>query len=191
MEVSIDNARKISIEVLDIMVSKFISNNEVVEKLDQLRYRSKIIFNPRLKTTAGRARCEYLKNEFTMELNKKVLSENPDGFRATVIHELCHLIDGIIHGKTSGHGARWQNLMYIAGENPERTHTLNCEVRRQKRYKAFCGCDEGHELTIQRIRKIQDGKRYRCKRCREPITENKNQTLSALVEQAAKKLGYT
>jgi SprT protein len=188
--VTLEKAREISIEAIDL-IKKIVISDGRKEDLEWLKYNMKIKFNSRLKTTGGRARSNSITGLYEMELNEKLLLANPTEFRATVIHELCHLADSVIHGRTSGHGKRWQNLMYAAGEKPKRAHNMKCEVRRQKRYRAYCGCSEGHQITIGMLKKISTGKAgYKCRRCKEQIQATQNEVLSTIVENSAKALGF-
>ncbi|MFK5955745.1 MAG: SprT-like domain-containing protein [Planctomycetota bacterium] len=87
-------------------------------------------WNPRLRTTIGRAFLE----EGKLELNPLLLGRHPEEMRGVVIHELAHLVVTARYGlRVAPHGAEWKNLMRLAGESTSATHSLNVEGLRAPR----------------------------------------------------------
>jgi SprT protein len=89
--------------------------------------------------------------------------------RATVVHELCHVVAEMRHGKgVASHGAQWQALMLALGERPVRTHDVDRSglARRMRRVPAACACaDRVHRLSALRVGRMRRGWRYECRAC--------------------------
>lgn len=86
-------------------------------------------WNPRLRTTIGRAMLE----EMVFELNPMLLGRHPQEMRGVVIHELAHLVNTARHGlQVAPHGAQWKQLMREVGESTRATHDLDVEGLRAK-----------------------------------------------------------
>lgn len=100
---------------------------------ENLQDKLKWCWNPRLRTTIGRALLE----DGLLELNPLLLGRHPEEMRGVVIHELAHLVVTARHGlRVAPHGAEWKNLMRLAGESTSATHNLNVEgLRSAKRRK--------------------------------------------------------
>lgn len=80
----------------------------------------KIIFNNRLKTTAGR--CDYAAR--VVDLSPSLMRENVKEFCNTIIpHELAHQVAFDVYGDT-GHGPDWKSVMVVYGIEPARCHSL-------------------------------------------------------------------
>jgi len=57
---------------------------------------------------------------------------SPSERRWLVLHELCHIVDGVLHGRTSGHGEPWKNLMRALRVEPRRCHRIGTkDVKRE------------------------------------------------------------
>lgn len=130
---------------------------------------AKIILNPRMRSTGGRAR--YSRN--SIELNVRLLSENPDQIKQVFAHELAHLLSVELFGLTRGRGHKraWRNVMRRLGYEPRRTHSMDTRELRHGRgpvapvAKAQCGCMT-HNLKPVRYKKMLQGVKYSCKRCK-------------------------
>ena len=88
-------------------------------------------WNPRLKTTLGRAIFE----DMVVELNPLLLARYPGQVRHVLIHEVAHLVVQRLHGTQSPHGSIWKSYMSKAGESPAATHNLDVSDLRRKRTK--------------------------------------------------------
>jgi len=87
-------------------------------------------WNPRLRTTAGRA---FLK-ERRIELNPLLLARHPEVVRTVVIHEFAHLVAHRMSSREPGHGPTWRALMHAAGLPARASHTLPvADLRRPRR----------------------------------------------------------
>lgn len=87
-------------------------------------------WNPRLRTTIGRALLE----EGVLELNPLLLGRHPEEMRGVVIHELAHLVVTARHGlRVAPHGEAWKALMRASGESTRATHDLDVEGLRSTR----------------------------------------------------------
>lgn len=90
-------------------------------------------WNPRLRTTAGRA---FLR-ERRVELNPLLLARHPEVVRSVVIHEFAHLVAHRLRPREPGHGPTWRDLMRAAGLPPRASHTLPVEdLRRPRRRRS-------------------------------------------------------
>lgn len=93
-------------------------------KAEDLASRLQWRWNPRLRTTIGRALLE----EGMMELNPLLLGRHPEEMRPVVVHELAHLVVTARHGlRVAPHGAEWKALMRLSGESTRATHDLNVD----------------------------------------------------------------
>lgn len=82
----------------------------------------KIIFNKRLKTTAGRAFVE--SSPQYIDLSNELLWQHPEEFYKVIIpHEAAHLA-AYTRYADSGHGKGWKLIMSYLGLPSERCHTL-------------------------------------------------------------------
>jgi len=90
-----------------------------------------ISYNPRLRTTLGRAMLD----ERRVELNPRLLCAHPGEIVPTLVHELAHLVVHARCGRGKPHGRRWAALMHAAGLTPSRTHNLPAakKLRRTRR----------------------------------------------------------
>ncbi len=88
-------------------------------------------WNPRLRTTIGRALLE----EGVLELNPLLLGRHPEEMEPVVVHELAHLVITARYGLSAPpHGEAWKALMRQAGHSTKATHNLNVDgLRRPKR----------------------------------------------------------
>lgn len=88
----------------------------------------RIVFNNRLKTTAGR--CDY--SERLIDLSTSLMRENVAEFCNTIIpHELAHQVAFDVYGDT-GHGPDWKSVMIAYGIEPARCHSLTTGATRSR-----------------------------------------------------------
>ena len=92
--------------------------------------------------------------------------------RATVLHELCHLVAHARHGRRiRPHGAEWCALMQALGVDPERCHHVDRTGLRRARSRqvARCAC-RTHALGAVRADRLRRGTAiYRCRHCAAPL----------------------
>ena len=123
-------------------------------RLDKLAGRVSVVWNRRMRTTAGRAFWP----EGKIEMNPKLEEVAPDEIRQTMLHELAHLVAYERAGRRriSAHGAEWRQACADLGIPGERvTHSLPLPSRTMKRkWRYSCpACGE----SFDRVRKM---KRY-------------------------------
>ena len=120
--------------------------------LDALAEKLTVIWNPRMRTTAGRAFWP----DGKIELNPKLQEIAPDEVRGTLLHELAHLVAYARAGRRriSAHGPEWRLACADLGIPGERaTHSLPLPGRTmRKKWRYTCpGCGEGFD----RVRKMK------------------------------------
>ena len=120
-----------------------------------------VVFNPRLRSTAGRAFLE----TGVIELNQKLFNENKDAFMLdTIPHELAHIVAYQVFAD-KGHGYGWYSVMTTLGIEGKRCHSYKVE-KTGKTYTYRCSC-QTHEFTPQRHAWANKGKSYVCKHCKD------------------------
>lgn len=99
-------------------------------RAEELIPRVRIVYNPRLTTTLGRANLD----DPRVELNPRLLAEHPAELIPTLAHELAHLVVHQRHGKsTKPHGAEFRLLLRRLGLPDEARHHLPVRHLRRKR----------------------------------------------------------
>ncbi|QQL44970.1 SprT-like domain-containing protein [Sulfuriroseicoccus oceanibius] len=120
----------------------------------------RVVFNPRLKSTAGRA----LPGAALIELNPRLVPIGDEHLLETLWHEAAHLLARKRHPirRIQPHGAEWQQACTDLGiPGAAATHRLPLPRTRQ-RPKFLYRCPEcGYE--IQRVRRIRA--EAACHRC--------------------------
>lgn len=116
---------------------------------DNLAESFSIAWNPRMRSTAGRAMLNTLK----IEMNPRLLEISHEEVYRTVLHELAHLVAWKRDGER-GHGTAWRAACTELGIPGEKsTHSLPLPVRKQRkqwRYKCtHCG------EAFDRVRRIK------------------------------------
>ena len=116
----------------------------------------------------------------TIRINYVLLKENVEHFiQQTVGHEYAHLVTDQLYalnkiGKPSPHGREWKNVMRSIKLRPDRCHNYNTEnssTKIQRRWKYTCGCiNKPHMISTTLHNRIKRGRKYRCQRCKKPIT---------------------
>lgn len=105
--------------------------DEVLQKWDCLDLTTAMTWtwNPRLRTTAGRAVFADMK----IELNPLLLARHPEEMEGLLVHEAAHLVVQRLHGRQPPHGAQWKAYMRAAGHSTRATHQLDVRGLRRKR----------------------------------------------------------
>lgn len=132
--------------------------------------RVKVELNNRLRSTGGRASLRSLK----IELNPRLLGKNLEHVRMVFIHELSHLIDYHVRGR-SNHDYHFHSIM----------ESLGCEgttympkgldksgvPERKGSARIPHHCEEGcvHMLTKYKAGKIARGAQYICRKSKKPL----------------------
>jgi predicted SprT family Zn-dependent metalloprotease len=111
-------------------------------------------YNPRLRTTLGRA----VYGDDRVELNVHLLREHPDQLIPTLVHELAHLAVRRRYGESAApHGRAFRKLVAATGLPPETTHNLPAARRlrrRRRRYVYLHVCDGcGYSFVGRSVRR--------------------------------------
>jgi len=122
--------------------------------LDDLSKKVRVVWNRRMRTTAGRAFWPAGR----IELNPRLLDLEGDEVQGTLLHELAHLLAYARSGqrRIKPHGVEWQLACVHLGIPNERvTHSSPLQGRKmRRRWRYTCpSCGEGFD----RVRKM---KRY-------------------------------
>ena len=140
-----------------------------------------VIWNRRLRTTAGRAHLSTIQ----IHLNPRLLARVPERIDEVLTHEAAHLATALVHGRNAQHhGPEWRALMEQAGHDASRTHDFpveglyrsrswflhhcpDCGDRRildVARADRACGCSA--KITVYRAPRTDKGRRalerHRC-----------------------------
>jgi SprT protein len=111
-----------------------------------------VTWNPRLKTTAGRA----YRSGWMIELNPRLADISQEEIDRTFRHELAHLVSYARAGRNriAAHGPEWRQAcadLGIPGE--DRCHDLPFERSRQRRKWAYECPKCGH--ILERVRRVK------------------------------------
>ena len=89
-----------------------------------------VVWNSRLRTTAGRVFMKRLQ----IQLNPRLLARVPERIDEVLAHEAAHLVTYRRHGSAvSQHGGEWQGLMESAGFAGAATHDFPIEGLQPRR----------------------------------------------------------
>jgi len=137
-------------------------------KID-LRMIIKVEWNNRMRSCAGKAFCF----QQIIKLNARLLSENESELIPTFLHEVAHLIDFQIRGK-SNHDYHWKSILTDMGEKDDRCHNMDVSNLKNKvqKFEVYCNC-KTWQFTKNRITKMNRGMSYGCPKCKTAITFNK------------------
>jgi predicted SprT family Zn-dependent metalloprotease len=115
-------------------------------------------YNTRLRTTGGRA----VLNTNSVELNPRLLGENPDQFLTVLVHELAHLVVYARNPYASDHGLEFRMLMKHAGLDPRATHQMDTAQVRGTRFLYLHHCPScQYSFIVRSVRR-----RAICPTCR-------------------------
>ncbi|MBT8038490.1 MAG: SprT-like domain-containing protein [Verrucomicrobiae bacterium] len=114
--------------------------------LDALAKKVVVVWNARMRTTAGRAFWP----EGKIELNPKLMDVAPGEVRGTLLHELAHLVAYARAGRRriAAHGAEWRQAcvdLGIAGERATHSLPLPGRTMRKKWRYACPACGDGFD----------------------------------------------
>ena len=103
--------------------------------VEDLRAAIGVCWNPRLRTTIGRA----LLDDMVVELNPTLLARYPEEVRPVLLHEAAHLVVRRLFGpSTPPHGKFWKAYMRSVGVSTRATHNLDVSgLRRPRRRKGW------------------------------------------------------
>lgn len=109
-------------------------------------------------------------------LNLPLMERNESNFlNDTIPHEVAHLVANAIKAQKriveGAHGKTWKRVMsQVYGLNPTRCHQYDTSGvgRNVKKYRYVCSCQK-FSLGSTRHNKIQNGAKYRCKKCKKEL----------------------
>jgi SprT protein len=120
---------------------------------EALLKKASVVYNPRLRTTLGRAILQAMR----VELNPHLLNDHPGELVPTLAHELAHLVVYRRHGRVAPHGQQFRHLMAQVGLSAQATHELNVEHvrrRRRRKYLYLHRCSDcGYSFVARRPRR--------------------------------------
>jgi len=128
--------------------------------LDAVALKVVVQWNPRMRTTAGRAFWPCAR----IELNPKLQEIAPEEVQGTLLHELAHIVAYARAGRRriKAHGAEWQQACVDLGIPGERvTHSLPLPGRKMKRQWRYTCPECG--VSFERVRKMK--RRAACYAC--------------------------
>lgn len=123
--------------------------------------RPTLVFNNRLRTTAGRAFLETNTVELNPSLDFEFLMAD------TLPHEYGHLVAFSFFGER-GHGPEWRRACKNLGMTEvTRCHSQDVSAKRtiQRRWEYTCQCANPHHVATVTHNKIQAGAHRRCTVC--------------------------
>ena len=129
-----------------------------------------VIWNRRLRTTAGRAHLR----ELTIQLNPRLLARVPYRIDEVLAHEAAHLAVGLVHGTTvPHHGPEWSAWMVEVGHDPNAKHDFPVEgllVSRSYFLHVCTGCGERRITSRSRVPRECGCARHKVQTYRAPRT---------------------
>jgi len=116
--------------------------------MPDLAERVSIAYNPRLRTTLGRA----LLADNRVELNVRLLREHPGELLPTDVHELAHLAVRMRYGNVQSHGMHFRAFMRAVNLSAASTHSLPTKhlKSRRRRYVYLHRCSDCGMMFIAR-----------------------------------------
>lgn len=105
-----------------------------------------------------------------LKFNLDLASRNLKTFlKTTVPHEIAHVIQLRQNPRSKPHGSEWKFFCkLLTGHYLPRCHDYEVVSRNSNQILASCSCQQ-FSLTRIRVRRIQQGVQYRCKKCRQII----------------------
>lgn len=147
-----DKERRVLVKGVDAGLGELCRGHLERLKLVELAGRVVVEWNPRMRSSAGRA----LWPHGLIQLNPRLLEISEAEVRRTVLHELAHLIayERHPHRRIKGHGPEWRRACADVGIPDERaTHQLALPtrtMRRQWRYEC-----PACEKSFERVRRFR------------------------------------
>jgi len=111
-----------------------------------------------------------------IRLNPGLFKRNREEFlKRTVPHEYAHIVVHNYYPEFKHHGWEWQNVMKILGADVTRCHNYDVEDFRIKKQRNWiemsCACRK-HNISSVIYNRIKKGRKYICKKCRNPLSAN-------------------
>lgn len=134
--------------------------------------------------TAGIASCNRFGDNSSIRYNAQLLEQEGETFLArTVPHEVAHIVAQTVFGgiyKKVGHGADWKKVMAFFGVDATRCHSYDVSevsTRKTTTFPVFCKCPTHHDIGVTTYRRMLNGSKYSCKRCKAMLTTKRPETM--------------
>lgn len=129
---------------LEKIYKVFLNNCQNQQMLDVAKkaYESvEIVFNSKLRTTAGKATCSMIKTIIinpTIQISTQIFNSSDDATRYnTISHEFAHVIDFYLRNRecvNKGHDHVWVDLHRLCGGDGKQYHNMQVQRNRIKRF---------------------------------------------------------
>jgi predicted SprT family Zn-dependent metalloprotease len=129
-----------------------------------------LVWNTRYRTRGGTCHYKWVSRElrtvraYQISINERLLADDPEGLRSTLIHEMVHVWRAFKTGHRCGHDHGFQMKMdlILGYRNTHRTHQHDTSALREKR-EIECLCPI-HGVVAHRARmpRTYDMDRYSC-----------------------------
>jgi len=116
----------------------------------------KTVYNPRLRSSLGRAILAGRPEDCRVELNTHLLRKHPQELLGVVAHELAHVVVHLRYGAVPPHGQHFRTLMCAVHFSAAATHNLPIRrlPRRRRSYLYLhCCSDCGYRFTARKVRR--------------------------------------
>lgn len=145
---------------LKTAIQNFLSSKADDTYKDKLRSITvKVSINPRMKSAAGRAIKTRIGGSLEIELNPKLFNRCSFEERyETVSHEMAHIVDFAIRGR-SNHDLHWKQLHMFLGGKAARCHRINMKGIGGRDWLVICKTT-GKQwwVTARKMRKVHPDK---------------------------------
>jgi len=107
----------------------------------------------------GRLGCCFFKKQLIEVSDVLLKMEHRNKLQSTVLHEIAHAVDMLLHGRSSGHGYNWQRIMLAFNQTPHRCNqdadvTADMLQKRAAKAKWIYACERcEHEFSAMRRKK--------------------------------------
>ncbi len=138
----------------------------------------KVEFSWRMTSCAGMAYSKfrtvvYNRNDSHIVLSGHFLHKVDSAeFDPTIAHEICHIFANCYYKQDCKHGYLWQKTMRELGLSPDRCHNYETEKKSRRDYIVNCRCGIKMKFSSTIVRRIGQGKVYRCAKCKTPIEKS-------------------
>lgn len=112
--------------------------------------------------------------EWKIRLNYELYEQNEEDFlNRTIGHEIAHLLTYLVFGTSiKPHGLEWRKMDRFLGGDGSRCHSYDTSqvstVQNRRTFEYKCQCRR-HDIKLNKHRKMQNGAKYVCVRCRQPL----------------------
>jgi len=128
--------------------------------------RIKLVWSNRMTSSMGIASKKPFNDYYELKLSVKLFARaSEEEKRQTIIHEACHIIDGIINRVKMSHGAGWAACMRRADCKPEVYHSVS-NAGLNRRFVYTCACGQVYKLSSRMHNSINRGRYRVCRSCR-------------------------